>query len=91
MKKEREAKYQSDRKKWQEEKEGLLDQVKEAENLRNREMKKFAEDRQRHGKQQAEIVSDEVLAESSSVCSLETTSCQVLTVWARKSRLSKSP
>ncbi|XP_048803164.1 kinesin-like protein KIF20B [Lagopus muta] len=50
-----EAKYQTDRKKWLEEKEGLLNQVKEAENLRNREMKKFAEDRQRHGKQQAEI------------------------------------
>lgn len=52
---ESEAKYQTDRKKWLEEKEGLLNQIKEAENLRNREMKKFAEDRQRHGKQQAEI------------------------------------
>uniref|UniRef100_A0A8C9LDU2 Kinesin family member 20B n=1 Tax=Pavo cristatus TaxID=9049 RepID=A0A8C9LDU2_PAVCR len=52
---ESEAKYQSDRKQWLEEKEGLLNQIKEAENLRNREMKKFAEDRQRHGKQQAEI------------------------------------
>lgn len=50
-----------------EEKKGLIDQVKEAESHRNREMKKFAEDRERHIKQQAEIVSDEVLAESFSV------------------------
>ncbi|XP_072196291.1 kinesin-like protein KIF20B [Excalfactoria chinensis] len=52
---ESETKYQTDRKKWLEEKEALLNQIKEAENLRYREMKKFAEDRQRHGKQQAEI------------------------------------
>lgn len=36
----------------------LISQVKEAENHRNREMRKFAEDRERHVKQQAEIVSD---------------------------------
>ncbi|KAM6066927.1 kinesin-like protein KIF20B [Chlamydotis macqueenii] len=53
--KENEAKYQSDRKKWLEEKMGLISQVKEAENHRNREMRKFAEDRERHVKQQAEI------------------------------------
>ncbi|XP_065602739.1 kinesin-like protein KIF20B [Cyrtonyx montezumae] len=53
--KESEAKYQTDRKKWLEEKEGLINQIKEAENLRNREMKNFAEDQQRHGKQKAEI------------------------------------
>uniref|UniRef100_A0A8B9U1B6 Kinesin family member 20B n=1 Tax=Anas zonorhyncha TaxID=75864 RepID=A0A8B9U1B6_9AVES len=53
--KENEAKYQTDRKKWMEEKKGLIDQVKEAESHRNREMKKFAEDRERHIKQQAEI------------------------------------
>ncbi|NXC45963.1 KI20B protein, partial [Penelope pileata] len=53
--KENEAKYQSDRKKWLEEKTVLINQVKEAENLRNREMRKFAEDRERHTKQQAEI------------------------------------
>ncbi|NXT38043.1 KI20B protein, partial [Pelecanoides urinatrix] len=56
--KENEAKYQADRKKWLEEKMELISQVKEAESLRNREMRKFAEDRERHVEQQAEIVSD---------------------------------
>ncbi|XP_021254331.1 kinesin-like protein KIF20B isoform X2 [Numida meleagris] len=49
------AKYQTDRKRWLEEKEGLINQIKEAECLRNRELKRFAEERQRHGMQQAEI------------------------------------
>ncbi|KAM8806044.1 kinesin-like protein KIF20B [Eudromia elegans] len=53
--KEYEEKYQTDRKKWLEEKMGLINQVKEAENHRNREMRKFAEDRECHVKQQAEI------------------------------------
>ncbi|NXE40200.1 KI20B protein, partial [Ptilorrhoa leucosticta] len=53
--KENEAKYQTDRKKWLEEKMGLINQVKEAENHRNREMRKFVEDREHHIKQQAEI------------------------------------
>ncbi|NWY00347.1 KI20B protein, partial [Nothoprocta ornata] len=53
--KEYEEKYQTDRKKWLEEKMGLISQVKEAENHRNREMRKFAEDRECHAKQQAEI------------------------------------
>ncbi|KAI1236342.1 Kinesin-like protein KIF20B [Lamprotornis superbus] len=53
--KENEVKYQSDRKKWLEEKMGLINQVKEAENHRNREMRKFVEDREHHVKQQAEI------------------------------------
>ncbi|NXH62845.1 KI20B protein, partial [Rhabdornis inornatus] len=53
--KENEAKYQSDRKKWLDEKMGLINQVKEAENHRNREMRKFVEDREHHVKQQAEI------------------------------------
>ncbi|NWJ03845.1 KI20B protein, partial [Crypturellus undulatus] len=53
--KESEEKYQTDRKKWVEEKMGLISQVKEAENHRNREMRKFAEDRECHVKQQAEI------------------------------------
>ncbi|NXO34295.1 KI20B protein, partial [Locustella ochotensis] len=52
---ENEAKYQTDRKKWLEEKVGLINQVKEAENHRNREMRKFVEDREHHVKQQAEI------------------------------------
>ncbi|XP_054493378.2 kinesin-like protein KIF20B [Agelaius phoeniceus] len=52
---ENEAKYQTDRKKWLEEKMGLINQVKEAENHRNREMRKFVEDREHHVKQQAEI------------------------------------
>ncbi|XP_050755129.1 kinesin-like protein KIF20B isoform X1 [Gymnogyps californianus] len=53
--KENEAKYQTDRKKWLEEKMGLISQVKEAESHRNREMRKFAEDRERHVGLQAEI------------------------------------
>ncbi|NWZ89875.1 KI20B protein, partial [Nesospiza acunhae] len=53
--KENEAKYQTDRKKWLEEKMGFINQVKEAENHRNREMRKFMEDREHHVKQQAEI------------------------------------
>ncbi|NXH76680.1 KI20B protein, partial [Hydrobates tethys] len=53
--KENEAKYQTDRKKWLEEKMGLISQVKETESHRNREMRKFAEDRERHVEQQAEI------------------------------------
>ncbi|XP_029887200.1 kinesin-like protein KIF20B [Aquila chrysaetos chrysaetos] len=53
--KENEAKYQTDRKKWLEEKMGLISQVKEAESHRNREMRKFAEYREHHVEQQAEI------------------------------------
>ncbi|XP_009464812.1 PREDICTED: kinesin-like protein KIF20B [Nipponia nippon] len=53
--KENEAKYQTDRKKWMEEKMVLISQVKEAESHRNREMRKSAEDRERHVEQQAEI------------------------------------
>ncbi|NXP29893.1 KI20B protein, partial [Scytalopus superciliaris] len=53
--KENEAKYQTDRKKWLEEKMGLINQVKEAESHHNREMRKFVEERERHVKQQAEI------------------------------------
>uniref|UniRef100_A0A674K866 Kinesin family member 20B n=1 Tax=Terrapene triunguis TaxID=2587831 RepID=A0A674K866_9SAUR len=49
-----EEKCRTDRKKWVEEKMGLITQVKEAENHRNREMRKFAEDRERHVKQQTE-------------------------------------
>ncbi|NXG23346.1 KI20B protein, partial [Grallaria varia] len=53
--KENEAKYQTDRKKWLEEKMELVSQVKEAESHHNREMRKFMEDRKHHVKQQAEI------------------------------------
>ncbi|KAM6265528.1 kinesin-like protein KIF20B [Porphyrio hochstetteri] len=55
--KENEAKYQTDRKKWLEEKMGLVSQVKEAESHRNREMRKYVEDRERYVKQQSEIES----------------------------------
>ncbi|XP_067408920.1 kinesin-like protein KIF20B [Emydura macquarii macquarii] len=53
--KEIEEKFQTDRKKWLEEKMGLMTQVKEAENHRNREMRKFAGDRERYIKQQTEV------------------------------------
>ncbi|XP_050015997.1 kinesin-like protein KIF20B isoform X3 [Alexandromys fortis] len=52
---ESEEKYQADRKKWLEEKAILTTQAKEAENLRNREMKKYAEDRERCLKLQIEV------------------------------------
>lgn len=39
----------------------LIHQVKEAEILHNREMRKFEEEREHHVKQQAEIVGYEVL------------------------------
>ncbi|NWS70147.1 KI20B protein, partial [Crotophaga sulcirostris] len=53
--KENEAKYQTDRKKWLEEKVGFICQIKEAEDLHNREMRKFAENKEHHVEQQAEI------------------------------------
>uniref|UniRef100_A0A8B9RWV4 Kinesin family member 20B n=1 Tax=Accipiter nisus TaxID=211598 RepID=A0A8B9RWV4_9AVES len=53
--KENEAKYQTDRKKWLEEKMRLISQVKEAESHRNREMRKFAEYREHYVEQQAEM------------------------------------
>ncbi|XP_075468957.1 kinesin-like protein KIF20B isoform X2 [Ascaphus truei] len=50
-----EEKYSSERKKWLEEKTKLLTQAKESETHRNREMRKFAEDRERHTKQQEHL------------------------------------
>uniref|UniRef100_H0V0J3 Kinesin family member 20B n=1 Tax=Cavia porcellus TaxID=10141 RepID=H0V0J3_CAVPO len=50
-----EQQYKADRKKWLEEKMMLITQAKEAENLRNKEMKKYAEDRERCLKQQNEV------------------------------------
>lgn len=55
---ESEQKYNADRKKWLEEKMMLITQAKEAENIRNKEMKKYAEDRERFLKQQNEVVSN---------------------------------
>ncbi|XP_067566147.1 kinesin-like protein KIF20B isoform X8 [Pseudorca crassidens] len=52
---ESEQKYKADRKKWLEEKMMLLTQAKEAENLRNKEMKKYAEGREHCLKQQNEM------------------------------------
>ncbi|XP_059756016.1 kinesin-like protein KIF20B isoform X3 [Balaenoptera ricei] len=52
---ESEQKYKADRKKWLEENMMLLTQAKEAENLRNKEMKKYAEDREHCLKQQNEM------------------------------------
>nr|DBA15221.1 TPA: hypothetical protein GDO54_004464 [Pyxicephalus adspersus] len=48
-------KYSNDRKKWLEEKKTLIAQAKESENHRNKEMRKFAEDRERYFKQQNEM------------------------------------
>ncbi|XP_071604838.1 kinesin-like protein KIF20B [Heliangelus exortis] len=53
--KENEAKYETDRKKWLEEKMELINQVKEAETCCNREIRKSVEDRECHERQQAEI------------------------------------
>ncbi|XP_018418344.1 PREDICTED: kinesin-like protein KIF20B [Nanorana parkeri] len=53
--KEFEEKYSNDRKKWLEEKKTLIAQAKESENHRNKEMRKFADDRERFTKQQSEM------------------------------------
>lgn len=52
---ESEEKHKADRRKWLEEKAVLTTQAKEAETLRNREMKKYAEDRERCLKLQNEV------------------------------------
>lgn len=49
-------KQQTERKKWLEEKLSLIGQAKEAEDKRNREMRKFAEDRERYTRQQGQLV-----------------------------------
>ncbi|XP_071987475.1 kinesin-like protein KIF20B isoform X1 [Engystomops pustulosus] len=50
-----EEKFNNDKKKWFEERKILISQAKESENQRNREMRKFVDDRERYGKQQAEM------------------------------------
>ncbi|KAK2824670.1 hypothetical protein Q5P01_021845 [Channa striata] len=50
-------KHQAERKKWLEEKLSLISQAKEAEDKRNQEMRKFAEDRERHARQQSQLES----------------------------------
>ncbi|KAM9365003.1 kinesin-like protein KIF20B [Pholidichthys leucotaenia] len=50
-------KHQAERKKWLEEKLSLIGQAKEAEDKRNQEMRKFAEDRERSTRQQSELES----------------------------------
>ncbi|KAM6996878.1 kinesin-like protein KIF20B isoform 2-T2 [Tautogolabrus adspersus] len=50
-------KHQSERRKWLEEKLSLIGQAKEAEDKRNQEMRKFAEDRERHARQQSQLES----------------------------------
>ncbi|XP_014861437.1 PREDICTED: kinesin-like protein KIF20B isoform X2 [Poecilia mexicana] len=46
-------KQKAERRKWQEEKLSLIGQAKEAEDKRNQEMRKFAEDRERYCRQQS--------------------------------------
>uniref|UniRef100_A0AAZ3QKP9 Kinesin motor domain-containing protein n=1 Tax=Oncorhynchus tshawytscha TaxID=74940 RepID=A0AAZ3QKP9_ONCTS len=48
-------KHQADRRKWLEEKMVLIRQAKEAEDKRNQEMRKFADGRERHAKQQTQV------------------------------------
>ncbi|XP_044070074.1 kinesin-like protein KIF20B isoform X2 [Siniperca chuatsi] len=50
-------KHQAERKKWLEEKLSLIGQAKEAEDKRNQEMRKFAEDRERYARQQSQLES----------------------------------
>uniref|UniRef100_A0A8C7YW55 Kinesin family member 20Ba n=1 Tax=Oryzias sinensis TaxID=183150 RepID=A0A8C7YW55_9TELE len=50
-------KQQTERKKWLEEKLSLIGQAKEAEDKRNREMRKFVEDRERYTRQQGQLES----------------------------------
>ncbi|XP_072546639.1 kinesin-like protein KIF20B isoform X2 [Salminus brasiliensis] len=48
-------KHQTERKKWLEEKLVLIAQAKEAEERRNQDMRRFADDRERHARQHAEM------------------------------------
>ncbi|XP_035388817.1 kinesin-like protein KIF20B [Electrophorus electricus] len=48
-------KHQAERQKWLEEKMALIAQAKEAEERRNQDMRRFADDRERHARQQAEM------------------------------------
>ncbi|XP_073683144.1 kinesin-like protein KIF20B [Garra rufa] len=50
-------KSQAERRKWMEEKLVLIGQAKEAEERRNQDMRRFADDRERHARQQAEMES----------------------------------
>ncbi|XP_059215489.1 kinesin-like protein KIF20B [Centropristis striata] len=50
-------KHQTERRKWLEEKLFLISQAKEAEDKRNQEMRKFAEDRERYNRQQSQLES----------------------------------
>ncbi|XP_068424378.1 kinesin-like protein KIF20B isoform X2 [Clinocottus analis] len=50
-------KHQTERKKWLEEKLSLIGQAKDAEAKRNQDMRKFAEDRERHTRQQSQLES----------------------------------
>ncbi|KAI3363512.1 hypothetical protein L3Q82_012110, partial [Scortum barcoo] len=50
-------KHQAERKKWLEEKLSLIGQAKEAEDKRNQEMRKFADDRERYTRQQSQLES----------------------------------
>lgn len=62
LKQECEENHKSDRKKWLGEKMILIAQAKEAETHRNREMKRFAGDREHHAKQLLEAVSSNFTA-----------------------------
>ncbi|KTG39572.1 hypothetical protein cypCar_00005709, partial [Cyprinus carpio] len=50
-------KHQAERKKWMEDKLVLIGQAKEAEDRRNQDMRRYADDRERHARQQAEMES----------------------------------
>ncbi|XP_023258271.1 kinesin-like protein KIF20B, partial [Seriola lalandi dorsalis] len=50
-------KHQAERKKWLEEKLSLIGQAKEAEDKRNQDMRKFADDRERYNRQQSQLES----------------------------------
>ncbi|XP_051579495.1 kinesin-like protein KIF20B isoform X2 [Myxocyprinus asiaticus] len=50
-------KHQAERRKWMEEKLVLIGQAKEAEERRNQDMRRYADDRERHVRQQAEMES----------------------------------
>ncbi|KAM9847987.1 kinesin-like protein KIF20B [Aulostomus maculatus] len=50
-------KHQAERRRWMDEKLSLIGQIKEAEDKRNQEMKKFADDRERYTRQQSQLES----------------------------------
>ncbi len=58
-----------------EEKLVLIGQAKEAEERRNQDMRRYADDRERHARQQAEMVNSSVCSDTKYIFSLRENDC----------------